>query len=128
MNLLTLYSLDFSGRTYTTKLSATSSYTRSQITARFVASDSDEFYYSSLAHLAGLSYSWPLGYVATSQASRRNNALFSSSWGGATTFEAPDGSEVYHLDFNFLAEALSEETWNLEDAAEITVDLFDNFL
>ena len=94
-NSLTLFNLDFSGRTYTTKVSGTSSYTRANVTARFVANDSAEFYYSSLSQLAGLAYQYPQGYVATSLTSRRNNALLSSSWSGATSFAAAEGTEVF---------------------------------
>ena len=87
------------------------------MTARFVASDSAKFYYSSLGNqLAGIAYQNPQGYVATSLTSRRNNALLSSSWIGAISFAAAEGTEVFSLDHNLLAEAYTVVETTLEVA------------
>ena len=94
MTQLTVFNIDFSGRSYTTKSAVPFSFSTGSFSARFLASEPAEFYFAAIGTPAGMSYNTNQGFVASSLSSRRTNALVPSSWSAATSFSEAEGSEV----------------------------------
>lgn len=125
MTSLTVYNIDFSGRTYTTKSATVFSFEMDNFSARFLADDSGDFYFAATGKVAGMSYKEDQAFVGSSLDSRRSNALLPSSWSGATSFSAADGSEVSHLDLDSLDQI---EKVSYELTVSDNVDSFGNFV
>lgn len=94
------------------------------MSGKFLAADSADFYFAATGKLAGIIYLHNQAFVGSSLDSRRTNALLPSSWSPAISFPVDD-DDISHLAIDSITQT---ETVTIGLEFVNNVSFFENFV